>query len=516
MFDPLRSKVRVLLYASGVFVLGIGSASLLGWTSLSFAAPIFRDAPQVSEEAVQPAVDLSNAFIAISDAVTPGVVRIEVERSRTVASSQGDPFRWFFEGPQPRQREDQEPQEQIQTAGGSGFLVTDDGYILTNDHVVNGASRIRVFLQDRREYEATLVGADPTTDVAVIRIQERNLPTLSLGSSDEVRVGEWVLAVGNPGFGGSSLDYTVTAGIVSAMGRPLQLLNNELFRQEDMRELARFAIEDFIQTDAVINPGNSGGPLVNMRGQVVGINSAIASRSGFYQGYGFAIPMDLAKRIMEDLVEFGEVRRAFLGVSMNDVTTVDAEYYGLPRTTGVLVQEATSGGPAAAAGIRQEDVIVSVDGVEVDRPGQLQALIAQKRPGERVQLRFYREGRAQEASVRLGEAPLQPRAAQPVVQESRTEERLGIQVGPLTEQVARQFGYEEAGGVVIRGISQGGAAARANLNPGEKILAIDRAQVNSVDDVNRLLGDASAGDVVSFRLGGPDGSTRVVNIRVPQ
>ncbi len=517
MFDPLKSKARVLAFTAGVFLLGMGGASLLGWTSLSLATPSISEAPQVSEDAVRPAVELSNAFISISEAVTPAVVRIEVERSRTVAGGGTiDPFGLFFEGPQPRQRQEEPPREQIQTSGGSGFLVSPDGYILTNDHVVSGAARIRVYLQDRREYQATLVGTDPTTDVAVIKIDERNLPTLSLGQSGEIRVGEWVLAVGNPGFGGgSALDYTVTAGIVSALGRPLQLIQGELARQEEWAEVAGFAIEDFIQTDAVINPGNSGGPLVDMQGRVVGINSAIASRTGFYQGYGFAIPIDLGRRIMEDLVEYGEVRRAYLGITMEPVSTVDAEYYGLPRPTGVLVQSAVDGGPAAAAGLQQEDVIVSIDDLPVERMGQLQLLIAQRRPGDRVRVRLYRDGEPREFTVRLEQAPIGPRTATAVTPETRTEERLGLEVGPLDEATANRFQYSQPGGVVIRDLAPSGQAARAGMLPGERILSIDRTPVNTVEDVNRLLGAAAPGDVVSFRLGRPDESTRVVNVRIP-
>jgi serine protease Do len=277
-------------------------------------------------------------------------------------------FRRFFELPDSPQ---QMPQDPIpQTAGGSGFIVSPDGYILTNDHVVSGATQIRVFLADRREYMAEIVGVDPTTDVAVIKINGQDLPTLSLGSPLDVRVGEWVLAVGNPGFAGSSnpLDHTVTAGIVSATGRPLQLIQRELSRQEEWQEVAGYAIEDFIQTDAVINPGNSGGPLVNVRGQVVGINSAIASRTGYYQGYGFAIPIDLAKRIMQDLVEFGEVRRARLGIEMWPVDPVDAELYGLPEPPGCSFRTYSPGDPPKQAGLRQEDVIVAVDDQEIDRP----------------------------------------------------------------------------------------------------------------------------------------------------
>ena len=525
MIDPLKSKTRVLLAVTFISVLGLGGAALLGWTSPSIAGPIFNDQPQVSEELVQPAVDLSTAFINISEAVTPGVVRIEVERPGRTAQ-RGQPqqmpplFDWFFDPPggqeEGRQQPRQQPQPQPRTTGGSGFLVTEDGYILTNDHVVSEAQTIRVFLPDGRQYMADLVGSDPTTDVAVIHIDESNLPTLSLGESSATRVGEWVLAVGNPGFGGGrALDYTVTAGIVSAIGRPLDLIGDGLRRQEEFQEIAGYAIEDFIQTDAVINPGNSGGPLVNVRGQVVGINTAIASRTGFYQGYGFAIPIDLAKRIMEDLVEYGQVRRPLLGIEMEPVSNVDAEYYGLPRAFGVLVQRLPEDGPAYRAGIRQEDVIVAIDGEEVERPGQLQLLIAQRRPGDQVTVRYYRDGEPDEVTVRLGEADLGPRTAQTQREEARTEERLGIEVAPLDAEVARELNFSEPGGVVIRNVSPAGPAARRNVFPGLRLDQINRQDVESVSDVERLLEEVGPGDVVSLRLSDASGQSRVVNLRVP-
>ncbi len=520
MFDPLKAKTRILVYTLGAFAIGATGASALGWTSPP-GLPTFTEAPQVAEDLVRPAVELSAAFTAISEAVTPAVVRIETERPRSVAGGGQDPFpipeefRRFFDMPDPGDRGGQEPPPQ--TAGGSGFIVSSDGYILTNDHVVSEATRIRVFLPDRREYTAELVGTDPTTDLAVIKISENGLPTLSLGSSADIRVGEWVLAVGNPGLGGgsSSLDYTVTAGIISAIGRPLQLIQGELLRQEAWQEVAGFAIEDFIQTDAVINPGNSGGPLVNVYGQVVGINSAIASRTGFFQGYGFAIPVDLAKRIMEDLVEFGEVRRAYLGIEMQGVEPVDAEYYGLPRTMGVLVQNAPADGPAARAGIQQEDVIVAIDDQDVERPGQLQLLIAQKRPGDQVRVRLYRDGEPREIDVRLGEADLGPRVSQATAPRSSIEDRIGIDVAPLDDSAAEQFGYDSAGGVVIQGVSPAGPAGRRGVQPGERLHSINQEDISSVEDVERILASTEAGDVVSLRLGRPDGSSRVVNIRVP-
>ncbi len=324
MFDPLRAKARVILTVAIGVIGGLVLASGLGWTGPSYAMPSVSHAPQVREEAVRPALDLSEAFANTAEAVTPAVVRIEVTSTRPVQSIPEE-FRPFFNMP-----ESEQPQDRLQQGGGSGFLISKDGYILTNDHVVGDADEIRVYLTDGRYFTASLVGTDPTTDVAVIKIDTDDLPFLSLGSSDGLRVGEWVLAIGNPGFGGGAaraadLDYTVTAGIVSAKGRPLRLLRSELQQNPNFGADAGFAIEDYIQTDAVINRGNSGGPMVNILGQVVGINSAIFSPSGTYVGYGFAIPIDLAGRVMEDLIEFGRVRRAWLGVQIEEIALEDQE-----------------------------------------------------------------------------------------------------------------------------------------------------------------------------------------------
>jgi serine protease Do len=235
-------------------------------------------------------------------------------------------------------------------------------------------------LRDRRTLPAALVGGDPLTDVAVIRVQATELPAVALGNSDEARVGEWVLAIGNPGFGNAStLDFSVTGGIISAKGRPLNVLATELPAQDP--SAPSYAIEDFIQTDAVINPGNSGGPLVDLSGTVIGINTAIASTTGYSQGYGFAIPSNLAQRIMRDLITHGHVRRPLLGISIADVTAEDAEVYRLGRIVGVVVEDFAPTSPAQRAGLRQHDVIVAVDGTPVDRVGQLQRLVALHQPG---------------------------------------------------------------------------------------------------------------------------------------
>jgi serine protease Do len=283
-------------------------------------------------------------------------------------------------------------------------------------------------------------------------------------------------------------------------------------------EQPSIAIEDFIQTDAVINPGNSGGPMVNLRGQVVGVNSAIASRSGFYQGYGFAVPIDLAQRVMEDLIEFGEVRRAYLGIVMQPVESVDAEYYQLPRPMGALIQDVVDGSPAGAAGLQQEDVVVELDGIAIERPSQLQLLIAQHRPGEEVSVRFYRDGEVQDATIRLGVAPLGQRPP-PEAEPNRTSStRIGIDVMPMNNDVAQQFGYstDSPGGVVIGGVTPAGPAARAGVGVGELVLSVNREDVDDVADIERILADIAPGDIVSLRLGRPDGSSRIVNLRVPQ
>jgi serine protease Do len=425
-------------------------------------------------------------------------------------------FRRFFNFPDD-QGSDQHP-EVPRVGGGSGFIISQDGYIITNDHVVADAEKIRVYLLDGRYFDAELVGTDPTTDVAVIKIDQTGLPFLSLGDSEHLRVGEWVLAIGNPGFGGNPTDlaYTVTAGIVSAKGRPLQLIRSELQQNQEETGLnPAFAIEDYIQTDAVINRGNSGGPMVNLRGQVVGINSAIMTPTGYYAGYGFAVPINLAGRVMEDLIEYGRVRRAWLGVSIVAVAPEDQEYYNLPEVAGVLVQETTENSPAADAGIRQGDIIYSVEGTTVFTANGLQNLVAQRKPGEDVRVQIYRNGSPMNLTIRLGEAPLTTttEAAAPAPEEPAAAEKLGISFQPLTKDLADAMGYDEPGGVVITQITPLGPAARRGVGRGEKILEINHQAVESTADVERILAGIDDGEVVSLRLGFIDGSTRIVNVR---
>jgi len=510
MYDPLKSKAKVAVYVTLAFLMGLGFASGMGWTDVSFAVPTVQEQIQVDRDAVRPARELSDAFVEIADVVTPAVVRIEVTRAAQQAVSQQsipEPFRQFF-GPEGAPQMDPEPRQ----SGGSGFIISDDGHILTNNHVVEGAEQITVYLTDRRYYDAEIVGRDPFTDVAVIRIDAgRALPALSFGNSDDVRVGEWVVAIGNPGFSGAStLDYTVTAGIISARGRALSLIG----RQNDPATRG-YAIEDFLQTDAVINPGNSGGPMVDLDGRVIGINSAIASQTGYYQGYGFAIPINLARRVMEDLVEYGHVRRPLLGVRIGDVTPEDAEVYGLPSVSGALVQEVTAGSPAEAAGLEDQDVIVAIDGREVGYSNGLQQRVAEFRPGDEVTVSLYRDGERREIDVRLGEAPINDMVIEQPTPSARTEVRLGIEVAPLDESLAEDFSFEEAGGVVITDVRVASPAQRQGIAPGLKIVTINDREVTTVEDVRDSLGEVQPGQIVTLHLELPDGTSTYKNVRMP-
>lgn len=466
------------------------------------------------------AEELSTAFADLADRVTPSVVQIQVVLSPDSHEAQDAPqipeeFRRFFDLP----FGDQEPRSDgPRLGGGSGFLASEDGYIVTNNHVVGDADKITVTLNDNRVFEAKLVGTDPTTDVAVIKIEADHLPFLPWGDSDHLRVGEWIMAVGNPGVGDGQLDYTVTTGIVSAKGRPLRLIGREL--QSDPRygqELSGYAIENFIQTDAVINPGNSGGPMINLRGEVVGVNSAIASTDGHYQGYGFAIPSELVRKVATDLMEHGKVLRPWLGVQVVQVSPEDAEVYHLPSVSGVLVQGVTPGSPAARAGMDQGDVIVSVNGQRVTSGGELQELIAERDQGEQVAVGYYRDGREHTAEVRLGEAPVARAGEKTRVatrEGSASAERLGLTVEPMNGELARQLGYKQPDGVVVTDVDPAGPAAGRGVGSGLKLTRVGRTAVRTPDDVASALEGVSKGTVVTLVLENPSGDSRIVNVRV--
>src|SRR5438874_4501422 len=317
MSGKTRDWLKFGTLVAMAFALGLAFASAFRLPTRGEAAvrSVLQDTGRPLPQA-KAAVDLGDAFASVAEHVKPAVVFIKSERRERVSSRRVPSFDDFFNSPR-------RPQPEL--GSGSGFIVSQDGYILTNNHVVQGADRVTVRLFDNREFTAKTIGTDPNTDLAVIRIQASNLPTVRLGDADSTKIGNWVLAIGN--LRGEAFTFTVTAGIVSAKGRGLQTLNQ-----------SRYAIQDFIQTDAAINPGNSGGPLVNVRGEVIGINSAIASETGYYAGYGFAIPINLARTVMDQLVKTGHVERAVMGIGILDADENDAAAVGLKQITGVVVK----------------------------------------------------------------------------------------------------------------------------------------------------------------------------------
>ncbi len=454
------------------------------------AATLQPSAPPVAPSG--PVVDLGNAFAEVAAAVEPSIVYIRAEpRVNETRNQQDSPFDQFFRGdPSPRQRP--------RGGSGSGFIISTDGYILTNNHVVRDMDRLTVSLNDGTEYDATVIGGDPLTDVAVIKIDAKDLTPASLGDSDPVRVGDWVLAFGSP----LNLRFTVTAGIVSARGRPMRgLIGGD------------WAISDFIQTDAAINPGNSGGPLVNIYGQVVGINAAIASNTGYYAGYGFAIPINLVRHVSEQLISDGKVTRAALGVRISAATPLDAELVGLDQVRGVVIQQfASADSPAKAAGLQEGDLIIEIDGEQVEYVAQLQQIVGFKRPGSNVDVTVAREGGIRRTyAVRLSLAVTQaPEPVVAAVEPERSDEatfadRLGISIEPLADRMLEQIG-EDNDGLAVTYVDPDGPS-RNRLSESdlrtrviEIITHVNGTRVRSRAEFDESLAEVPEGHIVTLRV----------------
>ena len=480
---------------SGLVVWGLVLASSPKVTPVAAAKPAAAPSGPVAG-----LTSLSDAFSSVAEGIKPSVVYITSKRPGGAEPAAFDippEFRQFFGVPDGEGRSGHH-RVQLQTASGSGFVVSPDGYILTNDHVVEGATQVRVRLLDRREFDAKVVGTDPATDVAVLRIDAPNLSPAPLGRSGTTRVGEWVLAVGNPF--GENLTFTVTQGIISAKGRALDLPNRS----------AR-SIQDFIQTDAAINPGNSGGPLVNMRGEVIGINSAIASETGTYSGYGFAIPVDLARKVMEQLIKSGRVERAALGILARDATAEDAAYAGLDRISGVLVEEVPTGSGASAAGIVPGDLIVGVDGRPIDYVAELQKRVAFKHPGDRVAVDVARKGgRRVTLEVKLSTAPtervrVKPAAATGSAENESTDlPALGASFAPIDERAAQEWQIPDSvRGLIVTEVDEDGPSAQRLAAPqqGPDIVeAVEGEAVSSIGEIRRILAREHPNDIVSLRV----------------
>jgi Do/DeqQ family serine protease len=469
------------------------------------------DSGTIASVASVPSLQAMNRlFQEVAQQVTPSVVYVQVEAPPArewLRNFEGDDFHERFFREMPRQ------------SVGSGVVISQEGHIVTNYHVVSEANAIEVTLADKRQFEAEVIGVDPSTDLAVLQVQtDETLPVAALGNSDRLNVGEWVLAVGNP----FRLTSTVTAGIVSALGRQVNIIEDS------------FSIEDFIQTDAAINPGNSGGALVNVEGELVGISTAIATESGSYEGYGFAVPVNLVRRVVQDLITYGEVQRGFLGVSILPIDAQAAQELGLEEIGGVYITEARRGGAAYQGGVRGGDVVLAIDGQRVNAPNELQSLIARRRPGEQLSLQVWRDGQRRMLNVVLmgrdapayqrwfaelrdapAEAEPEPAPEAPPSEGGvfqLSEWGLGLRELTRSDRTA----FDTRTGAYLAYVAHGSAAHVAGLPRDVVILGIGGEDVRSVEEAIQQLG-LVAGDerAVLFRVKRRDGVTAFYEVAVP-
>jgi len=405
-------------------------------------------------------------FVVAAERTVNSVVHVKTE----VKTTAYDPWGGFFGYQQ---------QPQTQTGSGSGVIISADGYIVTNNHVIDGAEKMTVTLNNNKNYEATLVGRDPSSDIAVLKIDEQNLPAISWGNSDDVHIGQWVLAVGNP----FELTSTVTAGIVSAKGRNINIIG-------DGKGAEVLPVESFIQTDAAVNPGNSGGALVNTNGELIGINTAIASRTGTYAGYSFAIPASIAKKVAQDIIEFGNVQRGFLGVQIAAVTEEQAKEADLPVVSGVYINNVTAGGAAESAGLEAGDIILKVAGYPVSAVPQLQEQISKFRPGNTVNLVIWRGGKEKNIEVELknksGRAELEN--FEEIAAENIAS--LGAEFSSPSESECKALRIQ--GGAKV-GVLSTGKLRSAGVKTGFIVTKIDGVQVTSPEELQNILKSKSGG-----------------------
>jgi len=417
----------------------------------------------------------ARTFSSVAKKAIPAVVFIHVEKSVRVGGSGSphfnDPFgffgddfmRRFFGYEHPRWSH---PRQFKQTGQGSGFIITEDGYILANNHVVGDVDKIMVRLHDGREFEAEVVGTDPHSEVAVIKIDAEGLATIPLGDSEALEIGEWVIAVGNP-FG---LTETLTVGVVSAKGRS---------------GIGIADYENFIQTDAAINPGNSGGPLLNIKGEAVGINTAIFSRSGGYMGIGFAIPINMARDIKDQLIETGKVERGYIGIVIQDMNPQLARSFDLEEAEGILIARVQPGSAGDRAGLEPGDIILRLNGEKVENVTTFRNQVASFRPGTELTLDLLRNGREREIEVKIGSLDEVTQVAS--ADGSELTEQLGIAVENLTRDMAQQFGYELDSGVLVTRVESGSPGATAGIEPGQLITTVNREPVTDVQEFESAL-----------------------------
>ena len=496
--NSLVARAKKLAVPAGILATILFSAAFLFDYGRAHAAA--AAAGPLDESSVSSLVALDNAVEAVASRVTPAVVNVAVT-SRVSQDDQDSEdgghsfnfggvnpqdlppgFRQFFFGPGGQQQ--MRPQPQFEHGVGSGVILSPDGYIVTNDHVVDGATQIRVTLNDRRVFTAKPIGVDKLNDLAVIKIDAQNLPSVPWGDSSKLKPGETVLAFGNP-FG--NFPFTVTRGIVSGLDRPNPY-------RDDPRKPG-----DFIQTDAAINPGNSGGPLVNAYGEVIGINTFIISGSGSFAGAGFAIPSQIAQATAQAIIKNGSVHHGYLGITMNDVTPDNAGFFNLPDATGAIVSQVTPDSPASRAGLESGDVLRELDGKKISNGSTLQVAVSEMTPGTAIELGILRDGKPQTLHITVGEFHKDSSEEAGIGEQGREQRgRLGLTVANLTPDLRQQFNVpDQVKGVVIQSVRPGSPAEDAGLAPGAVILGVDRHPVEDADSfVSQIHSQPASKDVL--------------------
>ncbi|PKL83180.1 MAG: trypsin [Ignavibacteriae bacterium HGW-Ignavibacteriae-3] len=498
-------KKNIIGTASLVFI-GIVFGAILvsgfGWVRPSYGdVKIGANKPPV-EQLNADAAAFNNAFVQVAEKVTPSIVQITV-LSSVKKDERNNPYHFFFKMPfgneMPQERE----------GGGSGIIISEDGFILTNNHVIENAKQVTVTLHDKRVLEATVIGTDPLTDLGVIKIDAQGLPAAYLGNSEELKVGQWVMAIGNP----LSLSSTVTAGIISAKSRKININNDQ------------YAVEDFIQTDAAINPGNSGGALVDLNGAVIGVNSAIATNgmTQSYIGYGFAIPVNLAKSVANDLIANGKISRGYIGVSIEEVNAATAKAMGLDEPRGVIIQAIVEGGSAAQADIKKGDIILKIDEKEINQPNELQSYVASKRAGTVVKLALFRDGKSIERNITLKArdnddtktivASDKMKKGKDLDAKEISLDKVGMTVRNMSDDEKEQYNVKS--GVMVSDVKNYGKAFQQRLFTGAVIVSADRKDINTVSELQAIL-ESKKGKAVLLNVVDNQGNSRLVGLEIPQ
>lgn len=462
------------------FVFGIACCALL--FGLFFCMEKDKANSLPKNDKLTTAKSLGQAFVEVAKKVQPSVVNITTEKTVSMKPWErfgddffkGSPFEDFFKGFGITPREKGKEYKHKQRSGGSGVIVDKEGHILTNNHVIEGADKVKVRLNDGREFAATVKGQDQKTDLAVLHIKAKDLPVAALGDSDKLDVGEWAIAIGSP-FG---LEHTVTVGVISAKGRT---------------GLGTGNYEDFIQTDASINPGNSGGPLINIDGEVVGINAMIIQPG---TGIGFAIPINMAKQILNDLIKYGKFTRPWLGISVQDLTAEIAEQFKVKEKEGTLVGQVYPGTGAEKAGLVSGDIIKSIDDKAIKNVGELIKEILKRKVGQKVKLAIIRDGKEMTIEVTLSTQPDKPE----FVKEKEVEEKLGARVQELTPQLAAQYRIGVKRGVIVIGVEEESLAEEMGLQIGDVILEINRKKIETIKDFEKAMKDASIDKGILFQI----------------